>query len=219
LKIEAVLFDLDGTLINTNNLILNSFKYTFKTYFKNTDIKDEEIIKLFGEPLQKNMERYDKENVDKLIDIYNEYNERVHDELTESFDGVEYTLKKLKENGIKLAVVSSKRRHMVERGLSLFKLKKYFNVIVTPEDTNVYKPFGEPALKACELLRVSPLNSLMVGDSHNDILCGKNAGNKTCLVKYTVLPIKGLLKYSPDFIIDSMKDLLGVIEKENRFIR
>lgn len=212
--IEAVLFDLDGTLINTNNLILSSFKHTFKTYFNNTEIQDEEIVKLFGEPLLKSMEKYDKENVDKLIDIFHEYNERVHDELTESFEGVEDTLKKLKENGIKLAIVTSKRRSMVERGLNLFKLKDYFEVIVTPEDTELHKPFGEPALKACELLRVSPLQSLMVGDSHNDILCGKNAGNKTCLVKYTVLPLDELLKYSPDFIIDSMKDILTIIKRE-----
>lgn len=216
--IEAVLFDLDGTLINTNNLILNSFKHTFKTYFSNMEIQDAEIVKLFGEPLQTSMQKYDKENVDKLIDIFHEYNENAHDDLTERFEGVEETLKQLKKIGIKLAVVTSKRRVMVDRGLNLLKLKDYFDVIVTPEDTKLHKPFGEPALKACELLKVSPSRSLMVGDSHNDILCGKNAGNKTCLVKYTVLPFDELLKYSPDFIIDNMIDILAVIEEENSSI-
>lgn len=210
--IEAVLFDLDGTIVNTNNLILNSFRHAFKTHFENMDIKDEEIVKLFGEPLKKSMEKYGKENVDKLIDIFHEYNESNHDELTESFQGVEDTLKRLKENGIKLAIVTSKRRVMVERSLNLFKLKDYFEVIITPEDTKIHKPFGEPALKACELLKVSPSQSLMVGDSHNDILCGKNAGNKTCLVKYTMLPLEELLKYSPDFVIDNMKDVLDIIK-------
>jgi len=209
--IEAVLFDLDGTLINTNNLILSSFKHTFKTYFNNTEIKDEEIVKLFGEPLQKSMEKYDKENVDKLIDIFHEYNENAHDELTERFEGVEETLNTLMKNGIKLAIVTSKRKVMVERGLNLLKLKKYFQVIVTPEDTKLHKPFGEPALKACELLHISPSNSLMVGDSHNDILCGKNAGSKTCLVNYTVLPLDELMKYSPDYTIDNMRDILDIV--------
>ncbi|MBC8062496.1 MAG: pyrophosphatase PpaX [Clostridiaceae bacterium] len=209
--IEAVLFDLDGTIVNTNNLILKSFRHTFKTHFKNMDIQDEEIIKLFGEPLKQSMQKYGKENVDKLIDIFHEYNESNHDVLTEGFEGVEDTLKKLKDSGIKLAIVTSKRRIMVERSLNLFNLKHYFDVIVTPEDTKIHKPFAEPALKACELLRVSPSKSLMVGDSHNDILCGKNAGNKTCLVKYTMLPLDELLKYSPDFVIDSIEDILKII--------
>jgi pyrophosphatase PpaX len=217
--IEAILFDLDGTLINTNNLILKSFKHTFKTYFNNFEINDEEIVKLFGEPLWTSMEKYDKENVDKLIDIFHEYNESAHDDLTESFEGVEDTLVKLKEMGIKLAIVTSKRKVMVERGLNLFKLKEYFDVIVTPEDTKIHKPFAEPALKACELLNVSPSKSLMIGDSHNDILCGKNAGTKTCLVKYTVLPFDELLKYAPDFVIDSIKDILNILEDENRYIK
>jgi len=213
--IKAVLFDLDGTIINTNNLIIQSFKYTFKKHL-NLDVETNTIVSFFGEPLGKSMEKYDKENADKMVSIYREYNLKVHDDLIESFEGIEETLIELKKSGLKLAIVTSKRRVSAERGLNVFNLKDYFDLIITPEDTEIHKPNGEPALKACELLDISPDNALMVGDSHNDILCGKNAGTKTCLVKYSILPLEELIAYNPDYAVENLYDIIEIIDSENR---
>jgi pyrophosphatase PpaX len=207
--IKAILFDLDGTLINTNDLIIKSFKYAFKKHF-NKDISREEVVKTFGEPLRDAMERYDKENADLLLSIFRSFNESNHDELASKFKGVEEGLKALKEMGIKLAIVTSKRKRMALRGLKLIDAYKYIDIMVCPEDTEKHKPLGDPALKACELLNILPKEAIMVGDSHNDILCGKNAGCKTCLVKYTALSLKDLMEYKPDYIIDSIENLTQI---------
>lgn len=95
----------------------------------------------------------------------------------------------------------------------MFGVYEYMDAVVTMEDTEIHKPEGEPALKACELLNVMPENALMIGDSHNDILCGKNAGCLTCLVNYTALPKEDILVYKPDYTIDNFIELADIIKK------
>lgn len=209
--IKAILFDLDGTLINTNELVIKSFQHTFKHHF-NIDMSSAEIVKFFGEPLLETMKRYDKEDPERLIATFREFNESKHDSLAKSFNGVIETLKGLKEAGLYTAVVTSKRKVMAERGLNLFGLDKYIDVLVTPEVTKKHKPDGEPALMACNLLCVAPGETIMVGDSHFDILCGKNAGCKTCLVSYTALEQDEVKKFSPDFVVDSLTEILDIID-------
>jgi len=210
--IKAILFDLDGTLINTNNLIIESFKHTLRKHL-NLELEDKEIVKFFGEPLDTTLARYDRENVDLLMDTYRAFNKENHDNLAEGFDDAISALRALKAKGIKIAVVTSKRRQMAERGLKLFQLYDLVDVFITPEDTLKHKPHGEPALKACEELKVDPKNALMVGDSHFDIICGKNAGCKTCVVEYTALSLEEIMGYDPDYKISTLMDLLLVLEK------
>lgn len=212
--IKAVLFDLDGTLINTNQLVLESFKYVFNTEL-NIYPKDEEILQYFGEPLMKTLARYDEINALKLYNAYIQYNEKSHDNVVQAMEGARDTVIGLKERNISVGVVSSKRRIMVDRGLKVCNLSGLMDVIITPEDTEKHKPDGEPLIKACDLLGIDTEYALMVGDSHFDILCGKNAGAKTCLVKYTVVPIDNILKYNPDFLIGELTDLLSIIDSEN----
>lgn len=208
--IKGIFFDLDGTLINTNKLIVSSFQYVFK---ENLDlmVEEQEIVQYFGEPLSYTMAKYTEDRVEELVQKYVEYSLSIHDEYTEGFSGVEEGLCYLREKGYKLAVVTSKRRNTALRGLRLFDLEKYFDVIISPEDTEKHKPCGEPVLKACEVLELSPEEVLMVGDSHNDILCGRNAGAKTCLVKYTALPLERLLEHKPDYVIESIEDIINII--------
>lgn len=212
--IEAVLFDLDGTLVNTNQLIMDSFKYVFRTILK-INPRDEEILQYFGEPLKKTLSRYDEKNVEQLYNAYIQYNEEKHDDVVQAMEGARETILGLKDRGINVGVVSSKRRRMVDKGLGVCCLSGLMDVIITPEDTEKHKPHGEPVIKACSVLGIDPVNALMVGDSHYDILCGKNAMAKTCLVKYTAVPIEGILKYEPDFLIEKLMDLLDIIDCQN----
>lgn len=211
--IEVVLFDLDGTLVNTNQLIIDSFKHVFKTEL-NIYPSDEEIVQYFGEPLLKTLARYDEKNVEKLYKAYIQYNEKVHDDVVKPVEGAGEAVRGLKDRGIKVGVVSSKRRIMVDKGLKVCHLSGLMDVIITPEDTKRHKPDGEPVIKACSILGIDPANALMVGDSHFDILCGKNAMAKTCLVKYTAVPIESILKYEPDFLIEKLTDLLEIIDNQ-----
>jgi len=208
--IKAILFDLDGTIIDTNELILTSFDYVLNNYL-GLNIGREEILESFGVPLKDVMNHYAKERAEELVDEYIRYSLDSHDKYIKSYDHVEEGLIKLKNKGLKIAIVTSKRRGTALRGLNCFDLEKYFDVIITPEDSKKHKPDGEPVLKACEALNVNPEETIMVGDSHNDILCGKNAGSKTCLVNYTALDVEKIKTYKPDFAIDRIEDVIEII--------
>lgn len=211
--IKAVLFDLDGTLLDTNDLILASFREAFSKCL-GMNLDDKEISKHFGKPLEDSFSDYaDKDIVKEMIKTYRSYNDANHDSKCMSFEGVHDILKELKRKGIKLAVVTSKRKIMCERGMKISGIYDYIDVIITPENTEKHKPDKEPALKACELLEELPEKSLFVGDSTFDILCGKAAGCYTCAVSYTALPIEELEKVKPDYFISKFSELLTVIDK------
>ena len=207
--IKAILFDLDGTIVNTNNLIVKSFEYMFGEYLK-MDVSREQIYENFGVPLRQIFEKHNIENIDDAVKEYIRYNLSIHDEFIENYDHVEAGLKVLKEKGFKLAIVTSKLRDTAIRGLNCFDLEKYFDVIITPEDSTHHKPHEEPVLVACEKLKVQPTEAIMVGDSHNDILSGKNAGALTCAVKYTDLNYDLLIESNPDFSIDTIEELVEI---------
>ncbi|MBI6019220.1 pyrophosphatase PpaX [Clostridium perfringens] len=212
--IKAVLFDLDGTLINTNDLILKSFKHTFKTIL-DLEPTEEEITMNYGRPLQGIFKSYDENRIEEMINCYRKINLELHDDECKEFADVDLMLQTLKNKGIKIGVVTSKKSDMAERGAKLMGIFKYFDTFITPEVTIKHKPEGEPVLKACENLGVSPSEALMVGDSPYDILAGKNAGAKTCGVKYTALPIEKLQESKPDFYVDKPLEILELVEKLN----
>ncbi|EGT0013985.1 TPA: pyrophosphatase PpaX [Clostridium perfringens] len=212
--IKAVLFDLDGTLINTNDLILKSFKHTFKTML-DLEPTEEEITMNYGRPLQEIFKSYDENRIEEMINCYRKINLELHDDECKEFADVDLMLQTLKNKGIKIGIVTSKKSDMAERGAKLMGIFKYFDTFITPEVTIKHKPEGEPVLKACENLGVSPSEALMVGDSPYDILAGKNAGAKTCGVKYTALPIEKLQESKPDFYVDKPLEILELVEKLN----
>ncbi|MFR1314889.1 MAG: pyrophosphatase PpaX [Clostridium perfringens] len=212
--IKAVLFDLDGTLINTNDLILKSFKHTFKTIL-DLEPTEEEITMNYGRPLQEIFKSYDENRIEEMINCYRKINLELHDDECKEFADVDLMLQTLKNKGIKIGIVTSKKSDMAERGAKLMGIFKYFDTFITPEVTIKHKPEGEPVLKACENLGVSPSEALMVGDSPYDILAGKNAGAKTCGVKYTALPLEKLGESEPDFYVDKPLEILDLVEKLN----
>jgi pyrophosphatase PpaX len=181
---KYVLFDLDGTLINTNKLIMESFRYTYKTGL-GLDVSEEEIFKYFGEPLIKTLGRYSAEKAEELFEMYIGYNETRHNDTVTVFEGVQELLEKLEKQGCKLAMVTSKRSKVALMGLELFDIKKHFEVFVALEDTELHKPNPAPVLKALELLGANPEDAIMVGDSVYDIHCAHGAGVKAILVKWS----------------------------------
>src|SRR5690554_1286916 len=122
--IEAVFFDLDGTVANTNELIYQSFKRMF-TDKMNMEVEDAEIYSLFGEPLTSSLLKY-QEDIEEIMAYYRAYNDAHHDEMITSFEGVEEALKGLKEKGMKLGIVTSKREKMARRSLTCLGLLEYF---------------------------------------------------------------------------------------------
>ncbi|MFJ7831992.1 pyrophosphatase PpaX [Peribacillus sp. NPDC097264] len=212
-KITTLLFDLDGTLINTNELIIASFTETLNHYYPG-QFKREDIIPFIGPTLVDTFTSIDPERADEMIARYREHNWKNHDMLVTQFDGVFETVQTLKQSGYKLAVVTTKKRDIVERGLRLSKLDQFFDVVVTLDEVKHAKPDPEPLLKALKQLDSIPEEAVMIGDSHHDILGGKNTGTRTAGVAWSIKGREFLESFHPDFMLENMSDLLDIVEAE-----
>lgn len=209
--INAILFDLDGTLIDTNELIIESFMYTFKILGKPTPSRDE-IINCFGEYLSHTMGKFFPDKIEEAIKIYREFNLKYHNEKVSTYKNAHELLKILKNRNYRLGIVTSKSRMPALKGLEHLNLKKYFDVLIAGDDVVNHKPHEEPILNACRELCVSPSECIMIGDSIYDIESGKRAGTKTCGVLYSFMKDK-LIKSNADFYIHDLIEVLDVIRK------
>jgi pyrophosphatase PpaX len=215
MRINTVLFDLDGTLINTNELIISSFLHTLNTYYPN-QYKREDVLPFIGPSLHDTFSKIDESKVEEMIASYRQFNHDHHDELVEEYETVYETVRELKKQGYKVGIVTTKARQTVEMGLQLSKLDEFFDVVVTIDDVEHVKPHPEPLQKALELLNAKPEEALMVGDNHHDIVGGQNAGTKTAAVSWTLKGRAYLEAYKPDFMLDKMSDLLPILSNMNR---
>ncbi len=210
MRYKYILFDLDGTLINTNKLIIDSFKYTLKKHL-DIDAEDCQILKYFGEPLLITLERFSKEKAEVMFNTYIEYNERVHDKNVEAFENVDYVLKSLTNMGCIMSIVTSKRKILAKRGLELFDLLKYFDKIIAYEDTIKHKPEPDPIYKALSELDSKPEMALMVGDSEYDIKCARNADVKSVFVGWSEAAVHQNMDIGADYIINDIIQLIDII--------
>ncbi|PFO68748.1 pyrophosphatase PpaX [Bacillus cereus] len=215
MRINTVLFDLDGTLINTNELIISSFLHTLNTYYPN-QYKREDVLPFISPSLHDTFSKIDESKVEEMITSYRKFNHDHHDELVEEYETVYETVRELKKQGYKVGIVTTKARQTVEMGLQLSKLDEFFDVVVTIDDVEHVKPHPEPLQKALELLDAKPEEALMVGDNHHDIVGGQNAGTKTAAVSWTLKGRAYLEAYKPDFMLDKMSDLLPILSNMNR---
>jgi len=209
MSINTVLFDMDGTLIDTNKLIHESFVHTFNHY--GLSFTDEEILTFNGPPLLETFTNINPDLADKMIKTYREHNLAHHDKFVKVFPTVEETLQQLKDSGKKLAVVSAKMRDGVELALEMTNLRQYFEVIVSVDDIEKPKPHPEPVLKALQQLGGNKETALMVGDNSHDIESGNNAGVKTVGVKWSVKGEDFLQQFEPTYMIGEMQDILKIV--------
>lgn len=214
-KIKAVLFDFDGTIFNTNNLIIESWQEVFR--LKKGAPADESMLKAtFGEPLGITMERFFPGQAEECIKIYRDHQKDIYFDMIEIYPEMEDAIKKLKLLGYMNAVVTSRLTSSTMSTLEKFDIKKYFDVIITCDDTDKHKPDPAPALLALERLGISADEAVMVGDSHFDVLCAQNAGVKAVLVDWSEAAkvTSGLsdFDYTPDYVIKSAEELLDIVK-------
>ncbi|WP_053955806.1 pyrophosphatase PpaX [Inediibacterium massiliense] len=211
MTIKNILFDLDGTLLDTNELIIQSFQYTYKTHLKK-DVPKEEIIKSFGEILKVTLDREFKDLSDVALKTYRDFQFSRFDDYITMHQGVKEGLKRLYDDGYHLGVVTSRLNESAKRGLDLFHLTDYFDVIIGADDTTIHKPDPTPALLALEKIGGQVEESMIVGDSPYDILCGKNAGMISVAVGWSALPRDMYMKHDPDHVVESMEELIDIIK-------
>jgi pyrophosphatase PpaX len=209
-KITTVLFDLDGTLIDTNELIITTYLHTLEKYYP-SKYQREDVLPFLGPTLHEVFGNMDPDRVEEMVSEYRAFNIANHDELVKEFVGVKETVQTLKDRGYKLGVVTTKRHDVTLKGLRLMELEDYFEVIVAYDHVEKVKPDPEPIFKALEQLGSTPEESIMVGDNFHDILAGKNAGTATAGVSWSIKGREYVAKYEPDYMLENMKDLLTIL--------
>ena len=173
--VEAVLFDLDGTLLDTEDLILDSFRYA-TTKVLGAPLPDEDLRDFIGIPLESQLHKINPEYAKEMLIAYRENNALVHDDLIKCFPGTPGTLATLKERGYRLAVVTSKRSDAALRGLRFFDLEGFFELVLGPDMTQRHKPDPEPLLVAAERMGLSSEQCAYIGDSPYDMQAARGAG-------------------------------------------
>lgn len=208
--ISTLLFDLDGTLINTNELIIQSFLHTLESFYPN-QYKREDVIPFMGPPLEETFAKVDADKLDLLRQTYLTFNKEQHDHYVTEFAGVYEVIEKLQKAGYQLGIVTTKRNEIVQMGLRLTGLTPFFETVVTFEDVEKVKPDPEGVNKALAFFGASPEETIMVGDNYHDIEAGKNAGTKTAGVAWSLKGKEFLQRWEPDYMLETMDDLLGIL--------
>ena len=172
---RALLFDLDGTLVDTEELILTSFRYATSSVLGSSP-PDEVMRNMIGIPLRYQMRKINEEHAEEMLLAYREHNSRIHDELIKEFPGTAATLAKLAAAGYRLAVVTSKMSESAQRDLRVFGLEGFFEFVQGSDKTDQHKPNPEPLLFAAETLGLSPEQCAYIGDSPYDMQAARAAG-------------------------------------------
>jgi pyrophosphatase PpaX len=224
---STILFDLDGTLIDTTNLILACFDHSWQTVTGRGYHRDS-VVATFGMPLRNAMTLLasevghpgstrvdfglDLDLIEQLLVEYRSFNLANHDGMVQAFPGTHLVLAELRARGYRVGVVTSKGRELGQRGLALCALDGFMDVEVFLEDTDNHKPRPEPILKALEKLNTSPNLAAYVGDSRHDLIAGRSAGVRTVAALWGPTPREALDQERPDFSAESISDLLDIFD-------
>jgi pyrophosphatase PpaX len=204
---DSYLFDADGTLFDTVDLICTCFQYVAEKYAGKTMDKTT-IINGIGLPLKSQLITHLGPGLDhdRILDDYLRFQLGIMEDCIHPFPHVVETLELLKSAGKKLAVVTSRRRFSLEKILQATDTARYFDVLVTPEDTTRHKPDPEPALKAMSLLGADRTSTVFTGDAFYDICSGAGAGIDTIFVNWSHAELSSL-PVPPTWAIDSLREL------------
>jgi pyrophosphatase PpaX len=210
--IRAVLYDFDGTLADSTELIMRCYRHTMRTHLG--DVPPDDVwLSGFGMTLESQIARFarDADEAQAMLDTYRAHQNGLHDDLLRPFPDAADTVAELERRGYGLAIVTSKHRRAAMKGMELCGLVRHFDVIVTPEDVAEPKPHPEPVLLALQKLGVAPHEALFVGDSPHDIASGRAAGTRTAAALWGPFPRQALEDARPDAFLHAQRDVLALL--------
>jgi len=210
--IDCVVFDLDGTLVNSHETIYKTTIKALENLQLSTGIDKVKFYNLLGHHFKDIFEGCEivVPDVEHFINVYKGMYFDFIDE-SELYENSIILLHELKSKNIKTGLLTTKGQDQAEKISKHFELDKYLDVIEGRKNGFAIKPSPEQFLKICKEVNSDPKNSLMVGDTELDILCGKNAGAKTCAVSYGYRDFEELKTYNPDYYIHDLKEVLSLI--------
>jgi pyrophosphatase PpaX len=207
-RFPVVLFDLDGTVVDSGAIILASMRHAMREVL-GEEFGDDELLQSVGGPgLEAQMAVFAPERVDELVSVYRAHNEPLHDEL-EACHGMEDVLVRLHDEGRRLGVVTAKRRSTVELAFARVPIAHLFETVVGGDETEKHKPDPEPLLLAAERMQADPAQTAYVGDSPFDMRAAKAAGMHAVAVTWGRIHDRAKLeREEPDAIVDTAEELL-----------
>jgi pyrophosphatase PpaX len=207
---STAVFDLDGTLADTINLIVESYQYAFRTVIGREE--DPDVIRSWiGRPLIGAFRDHSPEHADELYATYLQWNADNTERLIRDYDGVVAVLADLRAAGVAVGVATSKRRESAEQAMDILGISEHVEVLVAMEDTERHKPDPTPLLLALERMGRSAIGAVYVGDAVVDVLAGKAAGMDTVAVTWGAGLPEPLEAVRPSAVVTTADELRSTL--------
>ena len=185
-----------------------SFRHTMRTHLGEVP-EDRDWRSGFGTPLRTQLAKFarNQDEVDEMTSTYVAYTNAHHDRLVEAYPGIHEMLTSLRTPGRKFAIVTSKNRRAMDRGLRICGLAEFFDVSVTTDDVDQYKPHPAPVVEALDRLSANASDAVFVGDSPHDMAAGRAACVQTAAALWGPFQRHSLAEQRPDFWLDHPRDI------------
>lgn len=211
MSFNVVLFDLDGTLVDSIPLIRKSYQNVFTEM--QIQWTDSHMTTLAVLPIKESAKIYAKQRQKEFLTSFFKHYLGEHNSLMKMFPGTVEMLQLLKNHGCRLGIVTSKSRLGTTACLDFLGITDILDVIITDDDATHHKPHPEPLIKALELLSTPPTDALYIGDSHLDIIAAKSAGIKAAYVTWGAGNNDDIQQYEPDYVVENWDELIHLIIK------
>lgn len=214
MKKKHIIFDFDGTIFNSNRVIVDSWQAVFRHYTGHEgDVK--EIEHTFGETIRFTVQKFFPEaDVDEAVKIYRAYQQAHYEGMVGLFDGTREMMDQMRDAGHTLSVVTSRTKSTTLQYLKELEIQDYFDVLITCDDTDRHKPDPKPLLMALDALGAEPEEAIMLGDTKFDIGCCNNAGVDSILVGWSHDIDENELEslgYQPTYRVNTPEEVLDLI--------
>ncbi|MGN1398429.1 MAG: prolipoprotein diacylglyceryl transferase [Erysipelotrichaceae bacterium] len=220
-KKPVIIFDLDGTLIDSNQCIINSFKQVFKNRCPDLVLTEEDCANFLGPTLEESFMKHcpeaSKQQIEEMVEEYRLVNQKLHNEYVKAMPNAKELLDYLKENGYTMAIASSKKTDTVNLGLQVSGLEGYFDTIVGVEQVYNHKPDKECLIKVLKQVGGTFSNAVYIGDSASDIVCAKNAGCYSIGYTSNKVLLDKLTESKPNAMVDDLLEVEEILKQPISF--
>lgn len=211
-----ILFDFDGTLADTQECILLTFKEVFKKHKPDHELTEEELYSFLGPTLSATFSLYfEEDKVAEVIEDYQRINASLHEEHVKEIKDAKHVLDSLQKDGYRMGLVSNKRKIALELGLKVTGLDGYYEVVLGGDEFEPAKPDPAGIDKALELMNADRGNVIYVGDTASDVIAGKRAGSFTIGFVFDRIREKDLRDSNPNRVIDDLNDILEIVKEDH----
>lgn len=211
--LQAVLFDLDGTLIDTVELIRISFRYATKTVLGEA-LPDEVTMANVGQPLATQFHDMAPQHASELLRVYRAFNGAHHDELARAYAGTLETLRELRRRGVPMGVVTSKGTESAMRGIEHFGIAEFMETVVTADDVSRHKPDPYPLCVAADRMGVALGYCIYVGDSPHDMQAAISGNAIPVAALWGAFSAEAVMSPGPAFALRSITELPALLDGE-----